>query len=175
MKQTSYGTALLWGSPGARRPSDRPHSDLTAMLCSALLCSTCSSLLLSSETSSVFCLWDFSSSRGNTVFSLQWKGKLHSLSQRKADLHRQTSLPWSLIGPSPCKWGLLQIIAAPSAQKHCSDWSKWSCSNWLVKMLKAIVVQVQWDRESQSYWSKCNSRNSCVKRWLRWWEHNAGR
>ena len=112
-KQLNCDTAQLWGSPGARALSGQTLCSalpLSGLLCAVLVCSilcqsvlVCPRLLLSSsETSSVFQL-----NQGN---SLQWKGKVPSLSHMGGGLYRQKSQPlvpdWPILmhmrTPNPC-------------------------------------------------------------------------
>lgn len=96
--QLNYEAAGLQGGLGMR-----PLSSYSALQCSSLICSACSSPLWSEEMSLVFHLQCFSSSQEHRLW---WKGKVNSPRQRGADIYRQKSHPWSLFGLSLCKWGL---------------------------------------------------------------------
>lgn len=63
-----------------------------------------SAMLFSSETAAVFQL-----QLGNIVSGHRWKGKACSQSQRPLAYIHRSPHPWSLIGPSSCKWWL-QIL-----------------------------------------------------------------
>lgn len=122
----SCETAWLGGGPGSLQ-LDNSSLQHSSLVWSALPCSTCSSPLWSGEMSLVFHLQCFSSSQENAVFSGK---RIHSPRQRGADLNKQKSRPWPLIGLFSCKWGL-QIFAV------------WLVQNgliWLVRMKPLWLV-----------------------------------
>lgn len=114
LKQLCCGTqqlwevTLVWGGPGTRWPAASGPS-LTKLLCSDALNSA---LLHSSETSSMFWLQP-------GKFSLRWKGKVSSLSQRRACLWREKSLTLVLGGP------ILNLINPKSTILIDEDGAAW--------------------------------------------------
>lgn len=94
-------------APGGPGPSP------ARQLCSALVCSTCSSLfhstlnwsakLCSSPRIHLCCFSSSVSASAREIFSLWWEGNVPSLSLRGTDFYRQKSPPEPLVGPSSCK------------------------------------------------------------------------
>lgn len=115
---------------------------LAPLLCAPL---PCASLPLSApeglfSSAPVAGLQCFCSTQGNTVFSVWWKGKVHSWARGElAYIDTSSSplapTPW-LVYPS-CKWELLTVWLVQKARPYRSEWS---CSDWLVEMLMEIML-----------------------------------
>lgn len=117
----------------------RQPCGLAPLFCAPPLCA---SLPLSANeglisSAPVTCLQCFCSSQGNTVFSVWWGGKVHSWARGELAYIDRSPGPYTLIGPSSCKWEF-QILTVWLVQKAWPYWSEWSCSDWLVEMLIGI-------------------------------------
>ena len=127
-KQLNCDAAKLWGSPG---PGHSPARQFGSASCwSALLCS-----------------WEAPvSSTKETVFILQWKGKVPSWSQRGAHLYRQES---PRLVPD---WSVLMQIRAPnfSLVQKALFYLVWIELPWLVHKNGEIAEQLWLDGESLS-------------------------
>ena len=97
--QHNYETVRLWNSTAVRWPLGKIplQLDSSAPLFSAPLHLLCSPLVQHYVHFSG--LWCFSSSWGNAIFSLWWKGKVGLSSLRGANLYREKSPPLLLDWP----------------------------------------------------------------------------
>ena len=135
--------------------ASQPHLPWSAWLCSALLCFglLCTVPVFLACTALLYCdparhLWCFSSAR-ETVFILQWKGKVPSSSQRGAHLYRQKSLPLVPDG------SVLMQMRTPSAHSCLVQKALF----WLARMELLCLVgteQLQLGGESLSpiHWNR---------------------
>ena len=171
----SVQTAQLWSSTAVKQHGWEvalgQGLSLARQLCSALVCSTCSG------PATLFCscacllpsalvrhLQYFSSSQ-ETVFSVWWKGEVHSQRQRGAHICGHESLPlvpdWSILMqmriPNP------HSLVGPKGtvlidQNGAVMIGQWRC--WC----RDTAAQLQLNREKpQSYCLKHNSRNSFIR------------
>ena len=99
---------------------------------------------------------------------------MHSLTERRAGSYREKSLVlvpsrstlMQMRTPNPC------ILIDP---KDCPQWSEWSCSDWLVKMLMGdIAAQIQLEGEASVLFIEIGFQE-LLKGWLRWQKHSIGR
>lgn len=168
-EQHNCGTAGLWGGyEVALGEGSSPARQLCSVLLHFGLLQSCLSWSALPACSALArCLRCFSSSQRNTVLNLQWTGKVRSPRQRELANVERSLCPWSLIGPSSCKWGI-QILTVWLFQKALS---------WLVRMAPLWLVgeDANEDIAAQLWLDKVSvllvqivSQEVLYKGWLSW-------
>lgn len=88
-----------------------------------------------------------------------WKGKVHSLIKRGADLER-----------SPCPRLVLDSKFSQFnwSKEHYPDWSEWTYSDWSGEDANEDIASLIGWEKSHSFWLKYNSRSSFISAG---WDH----
>ena len=143
-------TAWLWSCHRAnwllKLESSKLYSSALLLSGSALYCSGlyCSAVPCSGETSLVFHQrWKRRQSQGDKVFSLWWKGKVYSQSQREAGLYIQKS-PHLL--PDWCILMQMRILNLCN-----SDWMKKASATFVEVKFQELLYKsyLRWQKHSR--------------------------